>query len=66
MKTYGRVDVQTQLHAPAALIPEKEPQVPFGVEARWPTGPVWMKWRGGSSLPYRNSTDSCAGKILSI
>jgi hypothetical protein len=49
MKTYKRVQVQFhaflssaldgisgQLHAPAALTPEKEPPVPTGKEAGWP------------------------------
>lgn len=33
MKMYGRVVVSDQLHAPAALLPGKYPQVPIGYKA---------------------------------
>jgi hypothetical protein len=33
-----------QLHAPAALPPVKEPQIPIGQETGWDPEPVWMLW----------------------
>jgi hypothetical protein len=40
-----------QLHAPAALPPEKEPLVLIGLEAEWAPGPVWTTWRKVLTLP---------------
>jgi hypothetical protein len=34
----------SQLHAPAALPPEKELPVPIGYEAAWVPEPVWNLW----------------------
>jgi hypothetical protein len=45
--------VSGQLHAPAALPPEKEPPVPIGYEAGWAPEPVWTTWRRENSWPYR-------------
>jgi hypothetical protein len=57
MKAYGGVDVQPyvfltsaqvgQFHAPAALLPGKEPSVPIGYEAVWAPVPVGTTWRNG-------------------
>jgi hypothetical protein len=35
----------SQLHAPAALPPGKEPSVPIGWEAGRTPEPVWTRWR---------------------
>jgi len=32
-----------QLHAPPALLPEKEPPVLTGQRAEWAPGPVWRR-----------------------
>jgi hypothetical protein len=39
------MEVSGQLHAPAALSPEKEPLVPIGEEAGWASEPFWTQWR---------------------
>jgi len=36
--------VSGQLLSPAALSPEKEPQVSIEQEAGWAPGPVWTRW----------------------
>jgi hypothetical protein len=33
------------IHAPAALLQEKELLVPIGWEAEWAPKPVWTRWR---------------------
>jgi hypothetical protein len=43
------------LHAPAALPPENELQVPIGQEAEWAPERVWTTWRREKSYPYRDS-----------
>jgi hypothetical protein len=35
------MEVSGQLHAPVALLPEKEPPVPIGQEAVWISEQVW-------------------------
>jgi hypothetical protein len=45
------MEVSDQLHAPAALHPGKEPQVPTGEEAGWTPEPVWKLWRREKFLP---------------
>jgi hypothetical protein len=45
MKTYGRVEVSCQLHAPAALLPEKSTLAPIVDEAGWAPEPVWTLWK---------------------
>jgi hypothetical protein len=47
--------VSVQLHAPAALLPGKEPAVPIGQEAGYTPEPVWMTWRSGNSCLHRDS-----------
>jgi hypothetical protein len=50
------MEVNGQLHAPAALSLEESP-VPTGQEAEWASGPVWMLWRREkSSAPTGNRT----------
>jgi hypothetical protein len=36
--------VSSQLHAPAALLPENDPLVLIGQEAGWDPEPVWTRW----------------------
>jgi hypothetical protein len=38
------------LRALAALLPEKEPPVPIGYEARWAPEPVWKHWSREKAL----------------
>jgi hypothetical protein len=38
------MEVSGELHAPAALPPEKEPPVSIGQEAGWAPKPVWTLW----------------------
>jgi hypothetical protein len=45
------MEVNGQLHAPAALSPGKELPVPTGYEVRWAPEPVWMLWRRENLLP---------------
>jgi hypothetical protein len=49
------LEVSGQLHALAALPPEKEPQVPIGQEDGWNSEPVWTIWRSENSWPHRDS-----------
>jgi hypothetical protein len=37
--------VSSQLHAPAALLPAKEPTISTGQEAMWVPQQVWAPWR---------------------
>jgi len=39
-----------QLHASAALPPEKKPPVPVGQEVGWLPESVWTRWRREKSL----------------
>jgi len=56
MKTYEKVEVSGQLHAPAVIPPEKEPPVHFGLEVGWDPELVWTRWRGEKSpCPCRES-----------
>jgi hypothetical protein len=48
-------EVSGQLHAPAALPPEKEPPVPIRYEVGWVPEPVWTMWRRKNSWLYRDS-----------
>jgi hypothetical protein len=61
------LEVRGQLHAPAALLPEKDPPVPIGLEARWAPEAVWMTWRRWKSRPYRvsNSEPSAVQPVAS-
>jgi hypothetical protein len=47
--------VSGQIHAPAALTPEKEPPVTIGQEVGWITEPVWTIWTIENSWPHRDS-----------
>jgi hypothetical protein len=38
------MEVSGQLHAPADLLPGKEPLVPIGQEVGWVPVPFWMQW----------------------
>jgi hypothetical protein len=38
------MDMSGQLHASAALLPEKEPLVPVGYDAACAPEPVWTRW----------------------
>jgi hypothetical protein len=50
------MEVNDQLHDPAALTPEKELPVPIEYEAGWAPEPVWTQWRREeSTYPYRHS-----------
>jgi len=40
-----QIKVSGQLHAPAALTPQKEYPVPIEQKAGWVPEPVWMRWR---------------------
>jgi hypothetical protein len=64
MKTYGGVEVYLhhslpqqqmevngQLHVPAALLPRKPPAVPIGCEAGWASKTVWTLRGSGKSCP---------------
>jgi hypothetical protein len=42
------MEVSGQLHAPAVLLPEKEPPVPTEQEAGWAPKPVWKLWSIGT------------------
>jgi hypothetical protein len=50
------MEVVGQIHAPAALSPEKEPPVPIGYEAGWASEPVWTLWRRETSCTAGNRT----------
>jgi hypothetical protein len=51
------MEVSGQLHAPAALPPEKGHLVPIGQEAGWTPEPVWTPWwRGKFRAPAGNQT----------
>jgi hypothetical protein len=45
------MEVNSQLHAPAALSPGIEPPVPIGCGAGWVSEPTWMLWRREKSQP---------------
>jgi hypothetical protein len=49
------LEVNGQLHAPAALPPRKEPLVSIEYEVECTPVPVWTTWRREKSLPYRDS-----------
>jgi hypothetical protein len=49
------MEARGQLHAPAALPPEKEPAVPIGYEVGWTPEPVWTTWRKKILDPHRDS-----------
>jgi hypothetical protein len=49
------LEVSRQLHAKAALPPEKDLPVPIGQEAGWAPEPVWTTWRRENFWPYRDS-----------
>jgi hypothetical protein len=53
--TSALTEVSVQLHAPATLLPEKEPSILIGKEARWASQPVWTIWRSDNFLPCRDS-----------
>jgi hypothetical protein len=68
MKTYGAMGVQihvslasallevsSQLHSPAGLPPQKEPQVPLEQEVGLTPEWVWTTWIRENSCPYRGS-----------
>jgi hypothetical protein len=38
------MEMSGQLHAPAALPPEKEPLILIGQEAVWAPEPFWTRW----------------------
>jgi hypothetical protein len=44
-----------QLHAPIALLPEKEPPVPIWQEAGWAPEMVWTLWCREKSHTYRDT-----------
>jgi hypothetical protein len=44
-----KLDVNSQLHAPATLPPGNEPPVPIGQEAVWAPEQVWAVWRSEDS-----------------
>jgi hypothetical protein len=51
------MEVNDQLHAPAALFPWKEPPVPIVQEAALAPEPVWMLWSREKCLaPAGNPT----------
>jgi len=39
------MDVNGQLHAPAALLPGKKAQIPIAEEVGWVPVPVWTRWQ---------------------
>jgi hypothetical protein len=41
-----KLEVNGQLHAPAALPMGKYSPFPIGYEVEWTQGPVWTMWRG--------------------
>jgi hypothetical protein len=43
------LEMSGQLHASAALPPQKEPTVLIGYEAGWIQEPVWTTWRKENS-----------------
>jgi hypothetical protein len=53
----GIREVSGQLHAPAALLPGKEPPVPIGKKNGWVPNLVWTLWSTEKSLaPAGNRT----------
>jgi hypothetical protein len=49
------MEVSGQLHAPAALPPEKKPPEPIGQNARWAPEPVWRLGRREKRFLCRES-----------
>jgi hypothetical protein len=45
------LELNGQIHAPAALTPAKYPPAPIGYEAGWAPEPVWMLWRREKCCP---------------
>jgi hypothetical protein len=45
------MEVNGQLHAPAAFPQGKSPWYPLEEEAGWATKSVWMRWRRGRNRP---------------
>jgi hypothetical protein len=52
-----------QLHAPAALLPGKEPQVPIGQEAGWPPEPAWTLQSTQKSVPLPRIEPRFPGRL---
>jgi hypothetical protein len=50
------MEVSGQLHAPAALLPGKEPSEPIGQEAGWTQEAFWTLWRREKSYTAGNRT----------
>jgi hypothetical protein len=46
------MDVSSQLHVPAALVPGKEPPHPLDSRAVWAQLAVWTMWRRDEYLAY--------------
>jgi len=40
-----KMEMDGQLHAPAAFSPGKKKPVPTGQKAEWAPEPVWIRWR---------------------
>jgi hypothetical protein len=76
MNIYGRVEVQPhainlapdtvsgQLHALAALLPEKEPLVPTRLEGGWVPELVWMQWKKEKNLNAHTRTQTLAVQTI--
>jgi hypothetical protein len=60
------MEVSGQLHAPAALPPEKEPVVPIGEEAEWAPEPFWTVVKKKIPSPRRESNPSTPIKEMKI
>jgi hypothetical protein len=51
------MDVSGLIHAPAALLPGKEPAVPIGEEAGWAPEPIWTL-KGKENLVLKGKSNS--------
>jgi len=59
------MEVSSQIHAMAALLPGKEPPVHIGEKAGWAPEPVGKRWWGGKNpFPYWEPGPGCPTRSL--